>query len=274
MHQSRSSRSRRIQHIRSLYRCVPFMFDKCMSNSSRSSDRMSIAITTDYGPENSRARAAQYRLDRLMRRTLDKTGPAIFQVFADRDLTVFRGTAWKLRHDLLLTCWHVIGKTYPDGLYGQQKPLGTPELETVYLVDASKTAAVQCSVDVRHFGTSDMALLKADKQLGDFASVPALPLAAGSNDYADQTTCLTLGFARPDDIRRSDGRVQGSYTSSSGECLLTAHADFGMSGGVVLNLEGLVLGMITGAVGEAQHKSRMLQGTAIRLLLALMGIDV
>ena len=194
------------------------------------------------------------------------------QVFADRGLQSFLGSAWKFDTQHLLTCWHVIGTGYSQGPYGQQKPHGPPIHSVVFVVDSSGRGA-RCLVHPHHFNSSDLAVLLVSPEQpadsADFESVPALRFTRGNSGLADQTTCVAVGFTSGGDLRSTDGRVQEDYMSSTGECLFSAFADHGMSGGVVVDLHARVVGMITGAVGQRQSKSRMLQGTAMRVLLGV-----
>ena len=151
-----------------------------------------------------------------------------------------------------------------EGQAGVRRPL--PRLHQRYFYLSNDAEQLRVSVVQQTASPADLAILEPVRA----ASPGSLLLAMAGGVTAPEASVVTVGYAAPSIWRTGHGRVQEQLLEGR-EQLLSAQSDFRLSGSPVLDMHGRVVGMVTGGLGQASYKSRMLTLPVIYMTLQMAG---
>lgn len=178
---------------------------------------------------------------------------SIFRIYSrpDCDSSTFCGCAWKYDDDNLMTCWHVVGETQIRATmneYGERVPSGQLHRRHYY---AQSNGHVYHVEPVPHNRDLDFCLLRFTTRCTERA------LEQNHEGISMGDYCWVFGYATGAVARFIDGTC-GNRLRNSRERTANFPADHCMSGSAIFDVQGHVIGMLTGGVGIASVVTRFL----------------
>lgn len=199
----------------------------------------------------------------LQRNVFDGMHDSVFSVHAAPECTSSSliGTAWLIFPSILVSCWHVIGAVNVKGIYEEAVPRDELKQQTFYVSAPALEHSLPVTVWPKRFDF-DLAFLQLPQPLSRRC------LQLSDHGHSDQEFCALLGYGTRGILRKETGKGSIALQSAT-SCLISASSDYCMSGSPVCNLDGQVIGMVTGCVGVRTHQTCMLMLPLLRLAVIL-----